>query len=952
MTKLTLMLQGAALATVAFATAAHAQTTSAASPASASSLVAPAYGNIDPFYGNIDPFFGNLDPFYGNIDPFHGNIDPFWGNLDPFYGNIDPFSKGATPVYSKIGIFWKEFSSFWYEANKEWDAVGKYSADGSKYEDLKETLDTFVERSEEQWGAAVTARTGKSFRAGFADGVFAKYGVDLNNMATFEGLTASQRARFFLDWYDGLMDFSGRDHLDHWMGAVNWTPAITQVQGGGAGTIIGLLDSTVVNDADLANNIVFNAGYNNSLSGHGTAVASLMVAAHDGRGLMGIAPNASVAVYNPFDSTATASWEDVSKGVLALSARGASVINMSLGVKGWTLNGDWNQLFSNPAVATATRNTVFVMAAGNDGKVQPANITWNWATDPNLIIVGSVNPSGIISGFSNTPGTACLLNNGVCNEANRILNRFMVAPGEAILVSDGRGGFVRRSGTSFAAPLVSGAIALLHDRWPWLAQHPDETVEIMLRSAKDLGAPGPDQVYGWGLLDVKASQSPLNFNNLVFYEYNSGILTKKTASSIRLGGVKSTWEAKGVFFAMFESIGDTKRDFIVPLSSRLVGQKVTAGSYSEYFQSYLTSRFIDWIKTGKLTGSTGFGKSGFSDVQSTEMAALGNLELSFSASPSFAYAGNSSYRGNPHSMIKINDRGRGVAITAGYGQGALAFNGGRGFGLTSDHQSNDGGVNPVLGFASGGAFASADLKLARRWTLTGGFTTNRLVHSRLPGLGEDDRIALANVDPYRATALNVALTHAISSSVNITASYTRLDEQAAVLGVQSIEPGDLGNGSVTEAATLSASATLGNGIELSLSATAAKTRTGDNGQAFTTGNGGVVSSAFAVAAAKTAIIGQRDQLRLSLAQPLHVERGAMEFTSVQVVDRLTGEIGPVTQRFDIGGQGRRTIGELMYATPLLDEASELSLFGRAQMRAGQNANVENYVVGGRVKFAF
>ena len=179
-----------------------------------------------------------------------------------------------------------------------------------------------------------------------------------------------------------------------------------------------------------------------------------------------------------------------------------------------------------------------------------------------------------------------------------------------------------------------------------------------------------------------------------------------------------------------------------------------------------------------------------------------------------------------------------------------------------------------------------------------------------------------------------------------------IDNQTTLmLGVQSIVAGDLGNGSVSDAATLAASASLGKGFELSLSATAARTRT-TNEQAFTTSGGGVLSSAFAVAAAKTGVLGQRDQLRLSLAQPLHIERGAMEFTSIQVVDRSTGDIGPVTQRFDIGGQERRYLGELLYATPLPDDAGELSLFGRAQLTPSSGAKIDNYVLGGRVRVSF
>ena len=57
---------------------------------------------------------------------------------------------------------------------------------------------------------------------------------------------------------------------------------------------------------------------------------------------------------------------------------------------------------------------------------------------------------------------------------------------------------------------LPGRVALLQSRWNWLKQNPEETAEIILRSATDLGAPGVDGTYGWGLLNVAASQAPLN----------------------------------------------------------------------------------------------------------------------------------------------------------------------------------------------------------------------------------------------------------------------------------------------------------------------------------------------------------------------------------------------------------------------------------------------------------
>ena len=207
------------------------------------------------------------------------------------------------------------------------------------------------------------------------------------------------------------------------------------------------------------------------------------------------------------------------------------------------------------------------------------------------------------------------------------MNRFMVAPGELILLPDGLGGFVRRSGTSFAAPLVSGAIALLHDRWPWLAQHPDESVDIILQSAADLGAPGVDAVYGHGLLDVQASQSPLNYNNLQFFEVRGGVMTHRTAGEMRATGVRTTWETDGVSLHLYEPIGDTFRDFTVPMSSRLVGKVRTLTGHYEFYQRFAQRGLTDWLGGG----------NGFTDMPSLAMPPVGNLRLSVSASRADAY---------------------------------------------------------------------------------------------------------------------------------------------------------------------------------------------------------------------------------------------------------------------------------------------------------------------------
>ena len=202
-----------------------------------------------------------------------------------------------------------------------------------------------------------------------------------------------------------------------------------------------------------------------------------------------------------------------------------------------------------------------------------------------------------------------------CRE--RLMDRFIVAPGELILLPDGQGGFVRRSGTSFAAPLVSGAIALLHDRWPWLANHARESVDIILLSARDLGAPGVDAVYGHGMLDIEASQSPLDYNNLQFYEVRDGVMTARTAGELRAAGVQTTWETEGVYFHLYEPIGNTFRDFTVPVSSQLVGQVRTLTGAYENFQRFAQRGLTDWI-----------GGAGFTDMATVDMPTVAGLRLS------------------------------------------------------------------------------------------------------------------------------------------------------------------------------------------------------------------------------------------------------------------------------------------------------------------------------------
>jgi Subtilase family len=905
--------------------------------------VTPHRGALDPFRGALDPFRGSLDPFRGNIDPFRGSLDPFRGSLDPFRGSLDPFATTSPLTAASVSGFWTQFATDWTALDTALTTLGNAKASASEYQQAVTLFQNMNGNAEKFWGVRVTGKSGKDFKGGFLDKLLSKYGLSLSDPASFAKLTASQRSNLAFDYYDGLNEFSGIDHVDHWMKMINWNPTLTKRQGSGADSVIGLLDAAVVNDADIANNLTSTGGYKDSASGHGTAVASLLVAAHDGKGVQGIAPNASVVAYNPFDASGTASWDDVRAGIVDLKRRGASVVNVSLGVKGWTLHSEWNNIFSNPAVAAAGNDTVFVIAAGNDGSTQTKNIAWNMALNPALIVVGSVDPNGKISDFSNRPGSACLLQGGVCLAGSKLADRFVVAPGELMLVSDGNGGLGRASGTSFAAPLVSGTIALLHDRWPWLANHPKESVDIVLSTAKDLGAPGTDEVYGRGLVDVEAAQSPINFDNLVFYQFRDGRNrgTYRTAAAIKAGGVKPAWEANGVFFYAFEDIGATYRDFAIPVSSRLVGQTTKIGGSEEYFQDYITDRLTDWIND----------EVPFTDVTSFGTRDPNGWNYSFQGSSPANYLSKSGVASSRYTSVKVSDPAGRFGFSGGHGSGGRALAGQKGFNLTSDYDAGNGGVNPLLGLASGGAFMGADMAIGGATRVGIGMTERTLVHSRDLALSDSDRNQLREVDPYRASALNLRVTHKASEAITLTLDYTKLREANGLLGVQSTEASDLRSGSSSETATFGASMDLPGNMTFATSMSAAMTRTNGRGRQALSTDGAVLSSAFAASLTKRGLMGRRDVVRIAVAQPLHIERGELAFTGAQIVDRSTGELGDATQNFDISDGSRRFVGELLYAAPIV-AGGEISFFGRAEYNAASKNAIDGMVIGGRVRLGF
>jgi Subtilase family len=918
-----------------------------------SNIPNPYYGRVSPFWGDITPFWGDINPFWGPIEPVSGSnhqawgpiepvwgpIEPVWGDINPFWGTIEPVWGPIEPVWNQVGPYWTTTGIAWGNLNEAWAA--RQFINASDYTAVLQQLQLLVANAEAVWGPTVKAATHEDFED-FAAPIFAKYGISLTDAASLANVTGGQRSAFFLDWYDSLMGYSGMPRIDWWMGAVNWTPAITQIENSGTHAVVGILDSKFTDQGTNVKDLQFIGGYDYYVNDHGAAVASLIASQHTAGNVMGIAPNSPVLLYNPFDYTGTASWDDVAAGIQALYAHGASVVNISMGVPGQVLSDEWASILTNPQISK--NPMVIVKAAGNEGTMQSSDINWIGNQAPNnLILVGSVGINGVISSFSNTPGNACILISGQCQEQNKLMYHFIVAPGENILVSNNAGGVMRASGTSFATPLVTGAVALLQDRWPWLKQHPDETVQIIFQSAKDLGAPGVDPVYGWGELDIEASQSPLDFNKLVVLQPGHGsafgqMMSAGTLKASLLNpGQLALWQKKSAYLIAYETIGSTFRDFDIPLSSLLAGKKMANGQPDRPFQTYLYDRLIDWAHT---PGAMGFNVSSGHVVK-------GDWSLSLTTTQSTPDEVRRDEGPVHYEFAAVNQK-TGLGFAFGEGSGSHALTGMDGFSLRSDFDPATGGVNPVLGFASGGAYGRAQMTIgSARFSL--GYTQKRDDHIIIdPTYGP---VPEMNLSPNRAYASVMAVDYAVSDGIKLNASYTSLREADGLLGSQGAGIFNMVSGTRTAATTVGASFALPADWAVAASATTGRSTAPQfNGGAFSFSSDKLTSTAYEVVATRSGLFGEADTLRLSIAQPLHIESGAMQFQSMQVVDRQTGELGAYTQSWNVSG-AREVRMEAMYGLPVLEGRGEVEGYALVDMNPQASlTGATELAIGWRARF--
>ena len=236
-------------------------------------------------------------------------------------------------------------------------------------------------------------------------------------------------------------------------------------------------------------------------SGHGTLMASVALAARDGRGMHGVAPEAMLVSLNASDPATCRSATDCPASAELLIRAIDAAINAKVRVINISATADVTHETLIAAVRrAAAAGIVTVISAGNNGgdARQPLLLSRSFAeAAPGwVIIAGGHDVSGAFDyQLANRAGSG------------PSAAWYLTALSRDVVMTDRSGSLARDSGTSPAAAAISGAVALVAQARPNLTGA--QIVTLLLANATDAGTPGPDAVFGNGILNVAATFAAL-----------------------------------------------------------------------------------------------------------------------------------------------------------------------------------------------------------------------------------------------------------------------------------------------------------------------------------------------------------------------------------------------------------------------------------------------------------
>ncbi|TJY43406.1 peptidase S8 [Cohnella pontilimi] len=209
--------------------------------------------------------------------------------------------------------------------------------------------------------------------------------------------------------------------------------------------------------------------------GHGTHVAGIIAAqVNNNEGVAGLTWYTKIMPVKALDSSGSGSTYSVAEGIIWAVDHGADVINMSLG------NYAQAQFLHDAVRYAHDHGVVLVAASGNDNTDRPGYP----AAYPEVLAVAATDPGSVKAEYSNYGDYIDV-----------------AAPGTQIASTYPGSRYAALSGTSMACPHVSALASLVRSANPELSN--DEVMDLLRRTANDVGDKGKDNVFGYGEIDVR-----------------------------------------------------------------------------------------------------------------------------------------------------------------------------------------------------------------------------------------------------------------------------------------------------------------------------------------------------------------------------------------------------------------------------------------------------------------
>jgi len=372
----------------------------------------------------------------------------------------------------------------------------------------------------------------------------------------------------------------------------------------GKGSIIAVADTGyALNNTDLAGQVIATKDYTgtgmNDTFGHGTFVLSEIVALKNNVGIQGVAFDAkaidikigtgsSVNLRNAALGFAWAADQGAIAGNLSANSNydttfQKNLVSIGNGVyrstdtrynysKGIFYNGesplDWK--------AATDKGLIIVNAAGNQGLPVPNNPGYfatvtdssgNLLLGGKMLIVGAADNLGNKYSWSNGSGSICQNYNDVtktCSDKYKISDFYVLAPGMATGASLNNS-ITTMSGTSMAAPVVTGEIAILNQMWPYMK--PENLVQLVLKTANKNIPNYNVNVVGQGMIDLDKATQPYGVVGIPTSGKN--VTTAKTTTTTVSSGSAVSSIAKSGSISSVMVVDEFSRDFYMDLNNTI-----------------------------------------------------------------------------------------------------------------------------------------------------------------------------------------------------------------------------------------------------------------------------------------------------------------------------------------------------------------------------------------------